>query len=321
MSRLTLRGGVPAPCRAAQGTAGGGAGRTFQVDRLIRAIEEKGNPTALGLDTRLEYLPPAFARPYLEADGAASAVRAFNFALLEALRDLIPCVKVQAAYYELMGASGVACMEETLAEARRLGYVVILDAKRGDIGATAAAYSEAYLAEGAPAPVDFLTVNPYFGTDGVQPFLEDCGRSGRGLFVLVKTSNPSSGEFQDVRMEDGQPLFLRVGRSTARWGEDLMGEMGYSAVGAVVGATYPEQGAMLRREMPHTFFLLPGYGAQGATGRSLAGCFDGQGRGAVVNASRSLICAHKKAGTEDFISAAREEALRMREDLRQALRG
>ena len=150
MSRLTLRGGVPAPCRAAQGTAGGGAGRTFQVDRLIRAIKEKGNPTALGLDTRLEYLPPAFARPYLEAGGAASAVRAFNFALLEALRDLIPCVKVQAAYYELMGTSGVACMEETLAEARRLGYVVILDAKRGDIGATAAAYSEAYLAEGAP---------------------------------------------------------------------------------------------------------------------------------------------------------------------------
>ncbi|WP_208872975.1 orotidine-5'-phosphate decarboxylase [Fretibacterium fastidiosum] len=199
MSRLTLRGGGPAPCRVAQGTAGGRTGRTFQVDRLIRAIEEKGNPTALGLDTRLEYLPAAFARPYLEAGGAASAVRAFNFALLEALRDLIPCVKVQAAYYELMGASGVACMEETLAEARRLGYVVILDAKRGDIGATAAAYSEAYLAEGAPAPVDFLTVNPYFGTDGVQPFLEDCGRSGRGLFVLVKTSNPSSGEFQDVR--------------------------------------------------------------------------------------------------------------------------
>lgn len=294
--------------------------KEFQIDRLIRAIGEKDNPSALGLDTRLEFVPPSFARSYA-AEGGPAVIRAFNFALLDALKDIVPCVKVQAAYYELLGPEGMVCMADTLAEARRLGYVAILDAKRGDIGATAKAYGGAYLAEDAPCPADFLTVNPWFGTDGVQPFLDDCAATGRGIFALVKTSNPSSAEFQDVKTDDGEPLFVRVGDRVSAWGEALIGAEGYSSVGAVVGATWPEQGAMLRRRLPHTFFLLPGYGAQGASADDLAGSFDAKGRGAVVNASRSLICAHKKAGTEDFVSAARDEALRMRDALREALRG
>ena len=292
----------------------------MQIDRLIRAIRERGNPSALGLDTRVEFVPEAFARPYRDAGEPAEAVRAFNFALLDGLKDLIPCVKVQAAYYELMGLPGLACMAETVAEARRLGYVVILDAKRGDIGATAEAYSGAYLAPEALLAADFLTVNPYLGSDGVTPFVEDCRTTGRGIFVLAKTSNPSSGEFQDLITGDGRPLFERVGEKVSEWGASLIGAEGYSAVGAVVGATYPEQGARLRRRMPHTFFLLPGYGAQGASAGGLAGCFDASGGGAVVAASRSLICAHKKAGTDDFVSAARDEAVRMRQELKEALR-
>lgn len=293
----------------------------MQIDRLIRSIGACGNPSALGLDTRLEFVPESFARPHLEAGGPAEAVRAFNFALLDGLKDLIPCVKVQAAYYELMGLPGLACMRDTVEEARRLDYVVILDAKRGDIGATASAYSGAYLASDAPLAADFLTVNPYLGSDGVVPFVDDCRTTGRGIFVLVKTSNPSSGEFQDLVTEGGEPLYQRVGAKAAEWGAFLVGTEGYSSVGAVVGATYPEQGALLRRRMPHTFFLLPGYGAQGASAEGLAGCFDASGGGAVVAASRSLICAHKKAGTDDFVSAARDEALRMRDELKRALAG
>ncbi|MBQ9564107.1 MAG: orotidine-5'-phosphate decarboxylase [Synergistaceae bacterium] len=289
----------------------------LQIDRLIHAIEEKQNPSILGLDTRIEYVPESFARQH--GGDAAAIVRAFNFALLDVLREIIPCVKIQVAYYERMGLSGGACLFDTLMEARRMGYVVILDAKRGDIGPTAAAYSGAYLAPDAPLPADFMTVNPYLGVDGVRPFIEDCERTGRGIFVLVKTSNPSSGEFQDLLTEGGDPLFVRVGDKVSKWGESLMGREGYSSVGAVVGATYPEQGSMLRRRMPHTFFLLPGYGAQGAAASSLSGCFDSRGRGAAVNASRSLLCAHKKAGTEDFVSAARDEAVKMRSELQKAL--
>ena len=294
----------------------------MRIDRLIRSIEEKANPSALGLDTRIEYVPESFAAQH---GGGASAVRAFNFALLDALKDIVSCVKIQAACYELMGVDGIQCLADTMAEARRLSYTVILDAKRGDIGSTAEAYSGAYLGPDAPMPADFMTVNPYFGIDGVKPFIDDCGRTGRGIFILVKTSNPSSGEFQDIMTDTGglygdiALLFVRVGNKVSKWGEALMGQEGYSSVGAVVGATYPEQGAMLRNRMPHTFFLLPGYGAQGATAEALRGCFDSRGRGAVVNASRSIICAHRKAGTDDFVSAARDEAIRMRDELRKVI--
>lgn len=290
----------------------------MQIDRLIRAIRDRKNPSALGLDTRIEYVPELFARRYPDAP---EAVYAFNAALLEGLCEIVPCVKVQAAYYELMGPDGMRCMARTIDEARRLGYIVIVDAKRGDIGATAAAYSGAFLAPGAPFPADFLTVNPYLGYDGVEPFVSDCGRTGAGIFVLVKTSNPSSGEFQDLRAIDGRSFYDHVADKVSLWGEALIGEEGYSSVAAVVGATYPRQGAELRARLPHTFFLLPGYGAQAARAEDLAGCFDKDGCGAVVAASRSIICAHMKKGSDDFVSAAREEALDMRESLNEALQG
>lgn len=292
----------------------------MQIGRLIRAIKEQENPTVLGLDTRLEFVPEGLAEPYVEAGDPASAVYAFNAALLSGLRDIIPCVKIQEAYYELMGVEGIACFAKTIFEAHRLGYVVIVDAKRGDIGATASAYSGAYLAENAPFPADFLTVNPYLGHDGIEPFTKDCDKTGRGIFALVKTSNPSSGEFQDLAAHDGRPFYDHVADKVSEWGQPLIGEEGYSSVGAVVGATYPAQGSDLRKKMQHTFFLLPGYGAQGAVAADLAGCFDASGGGAIVAASRSLICAGKKAGTDDFVSAAQKEALRMKDDLASALR-
>ena len=292
----------------------------MQIDRLIRQIRDKGNPTALGLDTRLDYVPEEFARPFLRKS-PGEAVFAFNVALLEALRDLIPCVKIQIAYYEAMGMDGLECLSKTIAAARQLDYVVIVDAKRGDIGATAGEYSAAYLREDSPFRADFLTVNPYFGTDGMEPFICDCEISGTGLFVLVKTSNPSGGEFQDVLTEQGSRLYELVGERVSEWGSNLIGTEGYSSVGAVVGATYPEQGEALRTRMPRTFFLLPGYGAQGATAEGLAPCFGEHGEGAVVAASRSIICAHKKTGKTDFVMAAREEAVRMRNELRSVLGG
>ncbi|MDR3279234.1 MAG: orotidine-5'-phosphate decarboxylase [Synergistaceae bacterium] len=291
----------------------------MRIDRLIRAIRETGNPTALGLDTKFEYIPESFALPYAKSGDRAGAVFAFNAEILASLRGIVPCVKIQAAYYEMMGVQGMNCLKQTTDEAKRLGYIVIIDAKRGDIGSTASAYSSAYLRDKSPFNADFLTVNPYFGTDGVAPFLEDCKENGGGIFALVKTSNPSGVEFQDIKTDDGRTLYERVGEKVSEWGKDMIGEEGYSSVGAVVGATYPEQGAALREMMPHTFFLLPGYGAQGATSERLALCFDAKGEGAIVAASRSMICAYKKTGGEDFAGSARDEALRMKRELAEAL--
>jgi orotidine-5'-phosphate decarboxylase len=293
-----------------------------RIDRLVKRIRETGNPSALGLDTKIDYLPEALARAHAGNGnvGAAEAIYAFNSALLESLSDIVPCVKVQAAYYEALGTDGAECFKRTVERAKTLGYVVIADAKRGDIGSTAEAYSAAYLRDDSPFPADFLTVNPYFGTDGMSPFIADCAASGKGIFALAKTSNPSGREFQDVILRDGRPMYELVAEKIAEWGKGLIGEEGFSSVGAVVGATYPEQGAALRRKMPRTFFLLPGYGAQGASAEHLAACFDERGEGAVVAASRSIICAHKKRGTDDFVGAARDEAVRMRDEIANALR-
>ena len=290
----------------------------MQIDNLIQRIRDKRNPTALGLDTRLDYIPEEFARPFLKKS-AGEAVFAFNVALLEALGDIVPCVKIQIAYYEVMGAGGMECVSRTIAAARQLGYVIIVDAKRGDIGATAKAYAAAYLRGDSPFRADFLTVNPYFGTDGMEPFIADCEIYGTGLFVLVKTSNPSGREFQDIVTKDGLYLYEVVGERVSEWGAELIGDEGYSSVGAVIGATYPEQGEALRARMPRTYFLLPGYGVQGATAEGLAPCFDERGEGAVVAASRSIICAYKKTGETDFAQAARNEAIRMRDELRSVL--
>ncbi len=292
----------------------------MQIDKLIAVLQEKNNPTVLGLDSRFSYVPENFARKYASS---SEAVFAFNAVLLEELQEIIGAVKIQAAYYELLGTDGIVCMQKTAQLAASFGYSVIIDAKRGDIGATAAAYSGAYLAQDAPFKADFLTVNPYLGSDGILPFVEDAQKTGRGIFVLVKTSNPSSSEFQDILVEnltgEKEPLFVMVGKKVAEWGKSCIGTQGYSSVGAVIGATWSKQIVSLRRKMPHTFFLLPGYGTQGASGKELVGAFDDKGRGAAVAASRSLICAHLKLGTDDFATAAREAALAMRTDLRCSL--
>jgi len=299
-----------------------------QMDRLTEAVIRLQNPTVMGLDTRFEYLPEGFGslgESWLE-DGA-EAIFQYNKALIDGLSDIVPAVKVQVAFYEMYGLAGMACFKRTIDYASEKGMVVIADVKRGDIGSTAEAYAAAYISSAAIGahetqgfPTDIITVNPYLGTDGIKPFADACEKNGKGIFVLVKTSNPSSGEFQDLIYE-GAPLYEHVGRKVAQWGESTIGIHGYSAVGAVVGATYPEQGKRLRELLPHTYFLVPGYGAQGAGGKQLAGCFDQKGGGAIVNASRSIICAHKKQPGTHFVDAARNEALRMKEDLLDAVGG
>lgn len=299
-----------------------------QIDRLTEAVIRLQNPTVMGLDTRFEYLPEGFAA--LGEDwlsDAAEAIFQYNKALIDGLKDIVPAVKVQVAFYEMYGMAGLACFKKTMDYAAENGMVVIADVKRGDIGSTAEAYAAAYLGSAAIGehstqgfPTDIITVNPYLGSDGILPFVKACEQNEKGIFVLVKTSNPSSGEFQDL-LYDGAPLYEHVGKKVAQWGESTIGSHGYSAVGAVVGATYPEQGKRLRELLPHTYFLVPGYGAQGAGGKQLSGCFDKNGGGAIVNASRSIICAHKKQPGVQFVEAARNEALRMKADLLDAVGG
>ncbi len=298
------------------------------MDRMAEAIVQKQNPTAVGLDTRVEYLPEGFFKPGADFQkSAGGAIFDFNRALIDAVADIVPAVKVQVAFYEMYGVEGMTAFKRTLEYAKQAGLIVIADVKRGDIGSTAEAYAHAFLS-GTPAgeetlpafESDIVTVNPYLGTDGIKPFADACAQRGKGIFVLVKTSNPSGGEFQDL-IANGRPVYEHVGRMTAKWGEGLIGKSGYSAIGAVVGATYPEQGERLRAILPNTFFLIPGYGAQGGTAGQIAKSFDGKGGGAVVNASRSIMCAYKKQPGVPFAAAARNEALRMKEDLLAALGG
>lgn len=298
-----------------------------QMDLMIDRIIEKHNPTVAGLDTRVEYLPEEFiAELGIGAidtmEKAAQAILAYNKRLIKALCDIVPAVKVQIAYYEMYGVAGMKAFEETLKVAHEAGMSVMVDAKRNDIGATAEAYATSYLGktqlpagEARAFEGDFVTVNAYLGVDGVKPFVNACEKNGGGIFALVKTSNPSSGQLQDMKLEDGRTVYEMMGDLVSEWGESTIGRHGYSQVGAVVGATYPEQGRELRARMKHTFFLVPGYGAQGATGKDIAGCFDEKGLGAIVNASRSLLCAWKKQPGVAFDTAARNEAIRMRDDI------
>ena len=298
-----------------------------QMDLMIDRIIEKHNPTVAGLDTRVEYLPEEFiAELGIGAidtmEKAAQAILAYNKRLIKALCDIVPAVKVQIAYYEMYGVAGMKAFEETLKAAHEAGMSVMVDAKRNDIGATAEAYATSYLGktqlpagEARAFEGDFVTVNAYLGVDGVKPFVNACEKNGGGIFALVKTSNPSSGQLQDMKLEDGRTVYEMMGDLVSEWGESTIGAHGYSQVGAVVGATYPEQGRELRARMKHTFFLVPGYGAQGATGKDIAGCFDENGLGAIVNASRSLLCAWKKQPGVAFDTAARNEAIRMRDDI------
>ena len=297
------------------------------MDKLYARISELKNPTVAGLDTRIEYLPEEFIKEVMpnginSFEDAAEAVYQYNVRLVDALYDIVPSVKVQVAYYEMYGVAGMAAFEKTMAYAKSKGMIVMADVKRNDIGATAACYANAYVGETEmpygkvkPFSSDIATINPYLGVDGIKPFTDACAANGTGVFALVKTSNPSSGQLQDLKYEDGRTLYEAVADLVEEWGEESRGETGYSVIGAVVGATYPQQGTALRARMPHTFFLVPGYGAQGATGKDIAGCFDANGNGAIVNASRSILCAWKKREGVAFDVAARDEAIRMREDL------
>jgi orotidine-5'-phosphate decarboxylase len=284
------------------------------ADRLANAVARTNNPTALGLDTLRSHLPADFT-PFSESvRDVCEAVEAFNIALLDELHDIIGCVKVQAACYECYGVEGMKVFSNTLSAARTRGYVTIADAKRGDIGSTAQSYAKAFLDSSSDFAADFVTVNPYFGIDGILPFVQACAQYEAGVFILVKTSNPSGEQLQGLDCT-GTFLYERVADLVSEWGSTLVGDCGYSSIGAVVGATWPNQHSELRKRMPFTPFLVPGYGAQGAAGSDLAGCFDQNGGGAIVNASRSLLTAHQKSDTTDWLAAVRAEAVRMKEDL------
>ena len=298
-------------------------------DRLIEKIVEMQNPTVAGLDPKLEYVPQyikdeCFAKYGKTLDGAAAALFEFNKALIDALCDVVPAVKPQAAYYEMYGWQGVKALKDTIEYAKSKGMFVITDGKRNDIGTTMQAYAAAHLGETdiegeavEPFGADALTVNGYLGTDGIKPLVDICNKGDKGIFVLVKTSNPSSGELQDMKLEGGETVYEQMGKMCESWGEELTGKYNYSGVGAVVGATYPAQLEEMRAKLPHTFFLVPGYGAQGGGAEDVKNAFDKNGLGAIINSSRAIMCAWKKQGLEetDFAKAAYNEAVRMRDEI------
>lgn len=302
----------------------------MSFDLLIDRIKELRNPTVAGLDPKFSYVPGYIRESFLSEfedplEGAAMAVLEYNKGLIDALCDVVPAIKPQAAYYELYGWAGMKALKETIDYAHEKGMYVITDGKRNDIGTTMEAYAAAHLGtvdvggkKVAPFDGDALTVNGYLGSDGITPLLKICKERDKGIFVLVKTSNPSSGELQDKKIGE-QAVYEVMGQMCEHWGEELPGKYGYSGVGAVVGATYPEQLSELREKMPHTFFLVPGYGAQGGGAKDVAGGFDKNGLGAIINSSRGIICAYQKEGCDelDYAAAARREALRMRDDILQ----
>lgn len=306
------------------------------IDRLIEKIEKTHAPIVVGLDPMMSYIPAhiqqkAFAEYGETLEGAAEAIWQFNKEIVDNTFDLIPAVKPQIAMYEQFGIPGLQAFKKTVDYCHEKGLVVIGDIKRGDIGSTSAAYAAGHLGNVkvgsktyTPIGEDFVTVNPYLGTDGVKPFVDVCREEKKGLFILVKTSNPSSGEFQD-RLIDGRPLYELVGEKVAEWGSDCMGRR-YSYIGAVVGATYPEMGKVLRKIMPKSFILVPGYGAQGGKGADLVHFFNEDGLGAIVNSSRGIIAAYKqeeyaKFGEEHFAEASRAAVEAMAKDIEGALAG
>ncbi|EGD47200.1 orotidine 5'-phosphate decarboxylase [Ruminiclostridium papyrosolvens DSM 2782] len=308
------------------------------IDRLIESIQEKNNPTVVGLDPKIEYVPAfikerAFKEYGKNLKGASEAIIAFNKMLIDSIYDEVPAVKPQLAYYEMYGIEGLIAFDETCKYAKSKGLIVIADGKRNDIGTTAEAYSKSFLGETEiddgvtqkAFDVDALTVSPYLGIDGIKPFIQDCTNFDKGIFILVKTSNKSSGQLQDLVTEQCKSIYEVMAGYVHEWGKPLTGKYGYSSVGAVVGATYPNQAKLLRSIMKNAYILVPGYGAQGGTARDCANSFNRDGLGAIVNASRSVMCAYKSETwkneytEEKFAEAARAEVLRMKEDLNAAL--
>ena len=304
------------------------------INKLIENIKKTGAPIVVGLDPMLSYIPEhiqkrAFDRYGETLEGAAEAVWQFNKEIVDHVADLIPAVKPQIAMYEQFGIPGLAAYEKTVSYCQDKGLVVIGDIKRGDIGSTSAAYAVGHLGtvqvgskKYSGFHEDFATVNPYLGSDGIKPFIDVCREEKKGIFILVKTSNPSSGEFQD-RLVEGRPLYELVGEKVAQWGQELMGGS-YSYVGAVVGATYPEMGRALRKIMPKSYILVPGYGAQGGQGKDLVDFFNEDGLGAIVNSSRGIIAAYRQEkyasfGAEHFGEASRQAVIDMVKDISGAL--
>ena len=302
------------------------------IDLLIDKIKSTNNPTVMGLDPRYEMIPEVVRKKYgTDFKSVCEAILEYNKTLIDSVADIIPAIKPQIAFYEMFGVDGIECFKKTCEYAKEKGMIIIADVKRGDIGSTAAGYSNAYIGktslgdeEKALYDIDFVTVNPYLGIDGVKPFIDDMKKYNKGIFVLVKTSNPSSGELQDLMLEEGITVYEKVAGLVNEWGKDMIGEYGYSAMGAVVGATYPEQLKELRTKMPNTYFLIPGYGAQGGKAEDIALGFK-DSIGGIVNASRSLMCAYKKEeykekySEEEYGLATREKAIKMRDELNKAI--
>lgn len=300
----------------------------MSFDRLIKKIVDTQNPTVAGLDPKLDFIPhyiidECFAEYGETLEGAAQALYQFNVGLIDALCDIVPAVKPQCAYYEMYGWQGMRALKDTIDYAKAKGMFVITDGKRNDIGTTMEAYAAAHLGsikvgsnQFEPFGGDALTVNGYLGSDGINPLLPICQENDKGIFVLVKTSNKSSGELQDCLCPD-KTVYSLMAEYCENWGKENSGEYGYSGVGAVVGATYPEQLTELRKSAPHTLFLVPGYGAQGGGAADVAGAFDKNGLGAIINSSRAIMCAYKKGNytEKDFAKAARDEAIRMRDEI------
>lgn len=303
------------------------------MDRLVEKIKQMNNPTVIGVDTRYELVPDCVKNKYSkDINGMCQAMLEYSKSLIDATYDIIPAVKLQSAYFEMYGIEGIKLYKEMIDYCKAKGMIVMADVKRGDIGSTSSGYSKAYLGknliggkEEAIFDVDFATVNPYMGSDCVNPFVEDCQKYDKGIFVLVKTSNKSSGEIQDLKTEDGEEVYKKVAKLVNSWGKELIGENGYSNVSAVVGATYPKQLEELRQLMPHAYFLIPGYGAQGGKAEDIALGFDNNGLGGIVNATRSLMCAYKsdrwknEFSEADYAKATRAEAIRMRDELVEAI--
>ncbi len=304
------------------------------INQLVEKIKKTNAPVVVGLDPMLSYIPEHILKKSYDEygetlKGAAEAVFEYNKGIVDNIYDIVPAVKPQIAMYEQFGIEGLAAFKRTVDYCHEKGLVVIGDIKRGDIGSTSTAYAVGHIGKVTvgsrtytPIDEDFVTVNPYLGSDGIKPFIDVCKENDKGIFVLVKTSNPSSGEFQD-RLVDGRPLYELVGEQVDKWGQECMGDS-YSNVGAVVGATYPEQGKILRKLMPKTFILVPGYGAQGGKAEDLVHFFNEDGLGAIVNSSRGIIAAYTKEqyakfGEEHFAEASRQAALDMIADINGAL--
>ena len=294
------------------------------IDKLIEKIVDLQNPTCVGLDTSFGYLPDEMKKGVTTFESAAEAIAEFNMNIIDKVCDIVPSVKVQIAYYEAYGHAGLQAFEYTVNYAKGRGLVVIADCKRNDIGSTAGCYSTAYLGKTdlngkqlRAFAADMLTVNGYLGYDGIKPFVDDIKKYDKSIFVLVKTSNPSSGELQNLKLENGKYIYEQMGELVSGWGKDSVGKYGYSEVGAVVGATHPEEAERLRAQLPNTFFLIPGYGAQGGSAQMLKVCFDKKGLGGVVNSSRGIICAYKDARYRgmNYAEAARAACIDMQQDL------